>query len=51
VIDSSFPLAKARAAFERVMMPGKRGKVVLQVVDDWKTALAGGSEGPAQGGP
>jgi NADPH:quinone reductase-like Zn-dependent oxidoreductase len=38
VIDSSFPLAKARAAFERVMMPGKRGKVVLQVVDDWKNS-------------
>lgn len=30
-IDSVFPLADARAAFERVMMPGKRGKVVLQV--------------------
>ncbi|SRR6266508_2246858 len=34
VIDSVFPLAKARAAFERVMTRGKRGKVVLQVVDD-----------------
>jgi NADPH:quinone reductase-like Zn-dependent oxidoreductase len=33
-IDSVFPLADARAAFERVMMPGKRGKVVLRVVDD-----------------
>jgi NADPH:quinone reductase-like Zn-dependent oxidoreductase len=34
MIDSVFPLADARAAFERVMMPGKRGKVVLQVADD-----------------
>jgi NADPH:quinone reductase-like Zn-dependent oxidoreductase len=31
-IDSVFPLADARAAFERVAMPGKKGKVVLQVV-------------------
>jgi NADPH:quinone reductase-like Zn-dependent oxidoreductase len=30
-IDSVFPLAEARAAFDRVMMPGKRGKVVLQI--------------------
>jgi NADPH:quinone reductase-like Zn-dependent oxidoreductase len=30
-IDSVFPLAEARSAFERVMTPGKRGKVVLQV--------------------
>jgi NADPH:quinone reductase-like Zn-dependent oxidoreductase len=29
-IDSIFPLADARGAFERVMMPGKRGKVVLR---------------------
>jgi hypothetical protein len=29
-----YPLAEARAAFERVSMPGKRGKVVLQVADD-----------------
>jgi NADPH:quinone reductase-like Zn-dependent oxidoreductase len=33
-IDSVFPLAEARAAFERVMMPRKRGKVVLRVGDD-----------------
>jgi NADPH:quinone reductase-like Zn-dependent oxidoreductase len=34
MVDSVFPLAEARSAFERVMMPGKRGKVVLQVGDD-----------------
>jgi NADPH:quinone reductase-like Zn-dependent oxidoreductase len=33
-IDSVFPLADARAAFEHVMKRGKRGKVVLRVVDD-----------------
>jgi NADPH:quinone reductase-like Zn-dependent oxidoreductase len=33
-IDSVFPLADARAAFERVLASGKRGKVVLRVVDD-----------------
>jgi NADPH:quinone reductase-like Zn-dependent oxidoreductase len=33
-IDSVFPLADARAAFEHVMTRGKRGKVVLRVVDD-----------------
>jgi NADPH:quinone reductase-like Zn-dependent oxidoreductase len=33
-IDSVFPLADARAAFERSMAEGKRGKVVLKVVDD-----------------
>jgi NADPH:quinone reductase-like Zn-dependent oxidoreductase len=33
-IDSDFPLAEARAAFERVMKPGKRGKVLLRVVAD-----------------
>jgi NADPH:quinone reductase-like Zn-dependent oxidoreductase len=33
-IDSVFALADARAAFERVAMPGKGGKVVLRVVDD-----------------
>ena len=33
-IDSVFPLAEARAAFDRVMMPGKRGKVVFQVRAD-----------------
>ena len=30
-VDSVFPLTEARAAFERVAAPGKRGKVVLQV--------------------
>ena len=34
LIDSVFPLTEARAAFERSMQPGKRGKVVLRVVDD-----------------
>jgi NADPH:quinone reductase-like Zn-dependent oxidoreductase len=33
-IDSVFPLADARAAFERSMSAGKRGKVVLRVGDD-----------------
>jgi NADPH:quinone reductase-like Zn-dependent oxidoreductase len=33
-IDSVFTLADASAAFERVAMPGKDGKVVLRVVDD-----------------
>jgi NADPH:quinone reductase-like Zn-dependent oxidoreductase len=33
-IDSVFQLADARAAFEHVMKRGKRGKVVLRVVDD-----------------
>jgi NADPH:quinone reductase-like Zn-dependent oxidoreductase len=33
LIDSVFPLSDARGAFERVMMPGKRGKVVLQIRD------------------
>jgi NADPH:quinone reductase-like Zn-dependent oxidoreductase len=33
-IDSVFQLADARAAFERVMGSGKRGKVVLEVVHD-----------------
>ena len=32
-IDSVFPLSNARAAFERVASPGKRGKVVLRVVE------------------
>jgi NADPH:quinone reductase-like Zn-dependent oxidoreductase len=32
-IDSVFPLADARAAFERLMTRSKRGKVVLQVDD------------------
>jgi len=30
-IDSVFPLAEARSAFERSMMPGKRGKVVVRI--------------------
>ena len=30
-IDSVYPLDEARAAFERSLSPGKRGKVVLQV--------------------
>ena len=34
LVDSVFPLAEARAAFERSMQPGKRGKVVLRLVDD-----------------
>jgi NADPH:quinone reductase-like Zn-dependent oxidoreductase len=33
-IDSVFPLEDACAAFERSMAGGKRGKVVLRVVDD-----------------
>jgi NADPH:quinone reductase-like Zn-dependent oxidoreductase len=32
-IDSVFPLSDGRAAFERTMQRGKRGKVVLRVVD------------------
>jgi NADPH:quinone reductase-like Zn-dependent oxidoreductase len=32
-IDSVFPLDDARAAFERSMAPGKRGKVVLRVAE------------------
>ncbi len=31
-IDSVFPLEEFRAAFERTMAPGKRGKVVLRVI-------------------
>ena len=34
LVDSVFPLGEAREAFERSMQPGKRGKVVLRVVDD-----------------
>jgi len=30
-VDSVFPLEEARAAFERSLLPGKRGKVVLTV--------------------
>ncbi len=33
-IDSVFHLADARAAFERSLAAGKRGKVVLRVADD-----------------
>ena len=33
-VDSVFPLTEARAAFERVAGPGKRGKVVLEVGED-----------------
>jgi NADPH:quinone reductase-like Zn-dependent oxidoreductase len=33
-IDSVFPLAEARRAFERSMMRGKRGKVVLRIGDE-----------------
>jgi NADPH:quinone reductase-like Zn-dependent oxidoreductase len=33
-IDSVFPLADARAAFERSMTSGKSGKVVIRVLDD-----------------
>jgi NADPH:quinone reductase-like Zn-dependent oxidoreductase len=32
-VDSVFPLAEARAAFERSLTPGKNGKVVLRVLD------------------
>jgi NADPH:quinone reductase-like Zn-dependent oxidoreductase len=32
-LDSVFPLAAARAAFERLAQPGKHGKVVLRVHD------------------
>lgn len=34
VLDSVFPLADGRAAFERVAEPGKRGKVVIGVAHD-----------------
>ena len=34
LVDSVFPLEEARAAFERSMEPGKRGKVVLRVADE-----------------
>jgi NADPH:quinone reductase-like Zn-dependent oxidoreductase len=34
IVDSVFPLGEARAAFERSMATGKRGKVVLRVLDD-----------------
>jgi NADPH:quinone reductase-like Zn-dependent oxidoreductase len=34
LVDSVFPLDQAQAAFEHSMQPGKRGKVVLRVLDD-----------------
>jgi NADPH:quinone reductase-like Zn-dependent oxidoreductase len=34
VVDSVFNLGEARAAFERSLAPGKRGKVVIRVVDE-----------------
>ena len=34
LVDSVFPLDEAPAAFARSMEPGKRGKVVLRVVED-----------------
>ncbi len=34
LVDSVFPLADAHAAFERSMATGKRGKVVLRIVDE-----------------
>jgi NADPH:quinone reductase-like Zn-dependent oxidoreductase len=37
-IDSVFPLAEARSAFERSMMPSKRGKVVLRIGDELHAA-------------
>ncbi len=33
-IDSVFSLADSRQAFERVILPGKRGKVVLKIADE-----------------
>ncbi|MGH3129294.1 MAG: zinc-binding dehydrogenase, partial [Gaiellaceae bacterium] len=33
-IDSIFPLSEARAAFERTMASGKRGKVVIRVASE-----------------
>ncbi len=33
LIDSVYPLVEARSAFERLTIPGKRGKVVLKIVD------------------
>ncbi len=48
-IDSVFPLAQARAAFERVMMPRKRGKVVLRIGDDEPAVGGGGRTTPRSG--
>ena len=36
-VDSVFPLADARVAFDRSLTPGKHGKVVLRVVDEEAT--------------
>jgi hypothetical protein len=33
MIESTFPLAEAGAAFERTTQHGKRGKVVLRIGD------------------
>jgi hypothetical protein len=33
-----FPLGEARRAFERSMMPAKRGKVVLRIADERRAA-------------
>lgn len=33
VIDSTFPLAQGRAAFEQALQGGNRGKIVLQVIE------------------
>jgi NADPH:quinone reductase-like Zn-dependent oxidoreductase len=33
-VDSVFPLTEGRAAFERLMQPGKRGKIVLRIAHD-----------------
>lgn len=33
MIDSVYPLAEAKEAFTRVMMPGKRGKVVIRILE------------------
>jgi NADPH:quinone reductase-like Zn-dependent oxidoreductase len=41
-IDSTFPLSDAAAAFERSLDPGKRGKVVVQVVGARASAPPGG---------
>jgi NADPH:quinone reductase-like Zn-dependent oxidoreductase len=34
VVDAVFPLAEARAAFERSLARGRRGKIVLRVAGD-----------------
>jgi NADPH:quinone reductase-like Zn-dependent oxidoreductase len=40
-VDTVFPLAEARAAFERVAAPGKRGKIVLDVGSGQRKARDG----------